>query len=278
MGAASQYSVRLPHTTPFSGNTDPRSGLINADIGPSPNISWVATLWTMGSSIGFLLFGRLSDMYGRRWMVLGTTILGLMGCIIGSCAQNVETLIAANVCNGIAAAGQLSFGIVLGELVPNKWRGPMVTLVFVSSLPFAVFGPIIARSLYNNTVSKWRWSYFMGDIFGFLSLVLYWFFYHPPTYEQLHVQGKTRWQMTKNLDFVGIFLYVSGCILFIIGLSWGGVQHPWSSAETLCTLLIGFALMVCFVIYGMSTRHILDSFYFSISNDTQRASSAGFSL
>ncbi|KAH6705598.1 trichothecene efflux pump [Verticillium dahliae] len=218
--------------------------LINADIGPSVNISWVATLWTMGSSIGFLLFGRLSDMYGRRWMVLGTTVLGLVGCIIGSCAQNVETLIAANVCNGIAAAGQLSFGIVLGELVPNKMRGPIVTIVFLSSLPFAVFGPVIARSLFNNTSSKWRWSYFMGDILGAASLVLYYFFYHPPTYSQLHVQGKTRWQMTKNLDFVGIFLYVSGCVLFLIGLSWGGVAHPWASAATLCTLLIGLALMI----------------------------------
>jgi len=57
--------------------------------------------------------------------------------VCSSAAQNVETLIAANVCNGIAAAGQLSFGIVLGELVPNKWRGPIVTLVFASSLPFA---------------------------------------------------------------------------------------------------------------------------------------------
>ncbi|CRK44549.1 hypothetical protein BN1723_019479, partial [Verticillium longisporum] len=110
-------------------------------------------------------------------------------------------------------------------------RGPIVTIVFLSSLPFAVFGPVIARSLFNNTSSKWRWSYFMGDILGAASL------------------GKTRWQMTKDLDFVGIFLYVSGCVLFLIGLSWGGVAHPWASAATLCTLLIGLALMVSFVVY-----------------------------
>jgi hypothetical protein len=47
--------------------------------------------------------------------------------------------------------GQLSFGIVMGELVPNKHRGIIVTIVFVSALPFAVFGPIIARSFYENT-------------------------------------------------------------------------------------------------------------------------------
>ncbi|KAH6987232.1 trichothecene efflux pump [Ilyonectria destructans] len=223
--------------------------LINQDIGPSANINWVATMWTMGSSIGFLLFGRLSDMYGRKYMVLGCTVLGLIGCIIGSCAQSVEMLIAANVCNGIAAAGQLSFGIVLGELVPNKWRGPITTLVFLSSLPFAVFGPVIARAFFENTSSRWRWSYFIGVILGVMSLVLYGFFYHPPDYNQLHVNGKSKWQMTKDLDFIGIFLYISGCVLFLIGLSWGGTQYPWNSAETLCTLLIGVALLASFVVY-----------------------------
>ncbi|KAH7121924.1 trichothecene efflux pump [Dactylonectria estremocensis] len=223
--------------------------LINQDIGPSKNINWVATMWTMGSSIGFLLFGRLSDMYGRKYMVLGCTILGLIGCIIGSCAQSVEMLIAANVCNGIAAAGQLSFGIVLGELVPNKWRGPVTSLVFLSSMPFAVFGPVIARAFFENTSSRWRWSYFLGSILGAISLALYFFFYHPPEYSQLHVNGKSKWQMTKDLDFIGIILYISGCVLFLIGLSWGGTQYPWDSAQTLCTLLIGVALLGLFVVY-----------------------------
>lgn len=248
--------------------------LINADIGPSPNISWVATVWTLGSSVGFLLVGRLSDMYGRRWMVLGTTILGLIGCIIGSTAQNVEMLIVSNSFNGVAAAGQLSFGIVLGELVPNKWRGPIVSLVFISSLPFAVFGPVVARSFYNHTASKWRWSYFLGDILGFLSLLLYWFFYHPPTYQQLHVQGKTRWQMTKELDFCGIFLYVSGCALFLIGLSWGGVQYPWASAQTLCTLLVGVALIVAFVVYGKYQYPFNSSQEYNTNSCRQRVYSA----
>lgn len=111
--------------------------LINEDIGPSNNLNWVATVWTLGSAIGFLLVGRLSDIFGRKWMVMGTTGLGLIGCIIGCTAKSINTLIAANLCNGLGAAGQLSFGIVLGELVPNKQRGPIVTLVFLSSMPFA---------------------------------------------------------------------------------------------------------------------------------------------
>lgn len=170
----------------------------------------------------------------------------------------------------IAAAGQLSFGIVLGELVPNKHRGPIVTLVFMSSLPFAgmsniliprpplyqpsysqspVFGPIIARLFIQNTAAGWRWSYYLGIILSGITVILYQFLYHPPTYDQLHVQGKTKWQQFKELDFVGIFLFIAGVILFLIGLSWGGTTYPWTSPAVICTIVIGALTLVAFGLY-----------------------------
>ena len=212
----------------------------------------MATIWTIGSAIGFLLVGRLSDIFGRKWMVMGTSVLGLAGCIVGATAKNIDTLVGANLMNGIAAAGQLSFGIVLGELVPNKHRGPVVTLVFLSSLPFAgkyylrgsspfycqegcslllVFGPIIARTFILKTAAGWRWSYYLGIILSGITILLYQFLYHPPTYEQLHVSGKTKWEQFKELDFVGIFLFIAGTVIFLIGLSWGGTTYPWKSGK-----------------------------------------------
>lgn len=229
--------------------------LINQDIGPSPNLGWVGTVWILGSAIGFLLVGRLSDIFGRKWMVIGTTVLSIVGNIVGATAKSVETLIAANACNGVAAAGQLSFGIVLGELVPNKQRGPIVTLVFMSSLPFAVFGPIIARKFIDNTAQGWRWSYYLGIIFGGITIILYHFLYHPPTYSQLHVNGKSKWQAFKELDFVGIFLFIAGNVLFLVGLSWGGTVYPWTSAHVLATIIIGILTLVGFGLYGKHSKN-----------------------
>jgi hypothetical protein len=85
-----------------------------------------------------------------------------------------------------------------------------------------------------------------------IALVLYQFFYHPPTYTQLHVQGKTKRQQMKELDYGGIFLFAAGMVLFLIGLSWGGTSYPWVSAQVLCTLLIGIALLVALGLYGIS--------------------------
>ncbi|KAM0202274.1 hypothetical protein ACHAPI_001461 [Fusarium lateritium] len=222
--------------------------LINADIGPSNQIVWAATIWTMGSSIGFLIVGRLSDLYGRKWMVMSTTVLGLVGCIIGGTARNVGMLIASNGCNGFAAAGQLSFGIVLGELVPNKHCGPVMSFVFLTSLPFAVFGPIIARTMIENIHEGWRCSYYIGIVLNAVTLVLYQLLYHPPTFAQLHI-GKNGMQQTKKLDWIGMLLFTAGCVLFLIGLSWGGTTYPWKSAEVLCTLLIGIATLACFFVH-----------------------------
>ena len=207
-------------------------------------------------------------------MVMGTSILGLVGCIIGATAKDINTLIGANLCNGLAAAGQYSFGIILGELVPNKQRGPIVTLVSLSSLPFAgepsleittkkssnnftVFGPIIARSLIIHTAAGWRWSFYLGIIMSGLTIILYQFMYHPPTYDQLHVHGKTKVQMFKEFDFVGIFLYVTGVVLFLIGLSWGGTTYPWKSAAVICTIVIGFLTLLAFGLYGKLKGYML---------------------
>ncbi|KAM0470968.1 hypothetical protein ACHAP7_009305 [Fusarium lateritium] len=54
---------------------------------------------------------------------------------------------------------------------------------------------------------------------------------------------------TKKLDWIGMLLFTAGCVLFLIGLSWGGTTYPWKSAEVLCTLLIGIATLACFFVH-----------------------------
>ncbi|KAI1570818.1 trichothecene efflux pump [Pyrenophora tritici-repentis] len=220
--------------------------LINASIGPSPNIIWVSISWTAGFAIGFTLVGRLSDIFGRRWFFICSSLFGLIGNIIGSSAQSINMLIATNSINGLAAAGQLSFHIILGELVPNALRGPVNAFVLFTSVPFAVFGPPVARSLYQTTALQWRWCYILGCIVNVLAMVLYFFFYFPPTYEMLHVGGKSKLRQLKTLDWMGIFLFSTGLVVFLIGMNWGGSAYPWKSGHVLGALFSGFATMVAF--------------------------------
>ncbi|KAF1991550.1 fungal trichothecene efflux pump [Aulographum hederae CBS 113979] len=227
--------------------------LIDADIGPSPNTIWVAVAWTTGMAIGSTLVGRLSDIFGRRWFIMGCCMLAMIANIIGASAQSIDMLIATNALNGLASAGQLSFNTIMGELVTNKNRGPVNSLVLFTSLPFAVFGPPVARAFYENTDLRWRWCYILGIIVNALAIALYFFLYHPPTYEMLHVGGKSRLKQVKSLDWLGIALFTTGLTLFLIGLNWGGSSYSWSSGHVLGALLSGFATLALFCVWESYT-------------------------
>ena len=216
---------------------------------PDPNYVWIATGYTLAASSGALIWGRLSDVFGRRWFFIGGNALALLGSILGAAAQNIVTLIFAQVFIGLALASQLSFSVALAELIPNKWRGYNNALLFFMAVPFSVFGPIIARNFVANTAKGWRWSYYVNLILTGLAIVLAVAFYHPPVFEQLHTRASKR-KVLRELDYLGMLLFVAGLVLFLIGLSWGGVIYPWKSAQTLSTLLVGLALIVGFFVWG----------------------------
>jgi hypothetical protein len=159
------------------------------------------------------------------------------------------TLIFAQVFIGLALPSQLSFSIALAELIPNKWRGYNNALLFFMAVPFSTFGPIIARNFVANTSQGWRWSYYVNLILTGLAIILAVVFYHPPVFEQLHTRTSKR-KVLKELDYLGMLLFVAGLVLFLIGLSWGGQLYPWKSARSLSTLLVGLALIVGFFVWG----------------------------
>jgi hypothetical protein len=169
---------------------------------------------------------------------------------VGATATKVEALIGANLCTGVAAAGQLSFPVIIGELVPNKHRGPVVVLFFLSGIPFAVFGPAIARFLILNTAAGWRWSDYLGIIIAGIATLLFIFSYHPPKYEQLHVHGRSEGQQFRELDFGGLFLFVVGLVLFLIGLSLCGQQYPWTDVKVISTIVAGGLTLNALGFYG----------------------------
>lgn len=223
--------------------------IIDAMIGPSPNVTWVALAWTLLSAVSFTLIGRLSDIFGRRWFFVGSSASALIGSIIGATANYTDTLIAASVFLGFASAGQLSVNYTVGELVPIRHRFAVNGFIYLCTLPTAVLGPYISRLLIENTAGSWRGIYYLGIGIHGASTLLWLLFYFPPEFEHLH-RNRTRMSELRDMDFGGIFLFLAGSVLFVLGLSWGGQLYPWESAKVLATLIIGFFILVGFVLYG----------------------------
>jgi len=80
-------------------------------------------------------------------------------------------------------------------------------------------------------------------------MLLWFFFYHPPSYVQLHGKKSSKIEELKKIDFIGVFFLVAGLTLFLLGISWGGLAVPWNSPKILGLLISGAAAMVIFILY-----------------------------
>lgn len=137
----------------------------------------------------------------------------------------------------------------ISELLPNKYRSIGLAWTELNLLPFATFGPLIARTLTVN--ASWRWVYILGVITGVISIVGTAIFYHPPSHPLIEV---SRRQLLSEVDYLGIVLYSAGIALFLIGLNWGGLDYPWASAAVLVPLVLGFAIFVSAFFWDFSGR------------------------
>jgi MFS family permease len=64
---------------------------------PDPNLSWVSLSYLLTNSVGLILVGRITDIFGRRWIFIMGNLVSLIGSIVGATANNIPTLIAAEV-------------------------------------------------------------------------------------------------------------------------------------------------------------------------------------
>ncbi|CAO2656026.1 Nn.00g048290.m01.CDS01 [Neocucurbitaria sp. VM-36] len=220
---------------------------VNAEIGPSANVALVNTVWTVSQPIALLLFGRLSDRFGRRNFALGSCVLAIIGGIVAATAQSVETLIGAEVIMGIASGVPAAYPLLAGELVSNKHKYVGTALVVIPNVIATGFGAYIGLRLLQ--VANWRWIFYIYILMMVPGTVLWFLFYHPPSYTQLHGKKSSKLAELKKVDWIGVFLLIAGLALFLLGISWGGPAQPWSSPKILGLLISGAVATISFILY-----------------------------
>jgi MFS family permease len=163
-----------------------------------------------------LLVGSISDIIGRRWFLIGGQIFGVVGSVLGGSSKNINMLVGASVFTGIAAACQLTYPLLIMEIVPNKYRGWGQGAITMLVLPSLGFGPIVGRAIIEN--GGWRWTYWLAAIINGIGLVLLFVFYHPPNFSDLQSK-KSALSQAKEIDYIGFVLYAGSIICILLALS-----------------------------------------------------------
>ncbi|KIW02240.1 uncharacterized protein PV09_06393 [Verruconis gallopava] len=220
---------------------------INADLGPDTRYPWIAIAWNLGAAIIVTVGSRLSDIAGRRWFLIIGAVSGAIGALIGATSQSITQSIVSGIIFGLGGGFQEMCFACAQELVPNKYRfrtlGIMIFANHVSSMSILIGYAFIAY-----TKPRWRSVYWWCFAWEAFAAVLLFFCYHPPTFETKHKDDhKTKWQLLKELDYIGLLLFTAGCLFILLGLNWGGGLYKWDSAHVIATIIVGG---ICFIALG----------------------------
>ncbi|KEF54729.1 uncharacterized protein A1O9_09171 [Exophiala aquamarina CBS 119918] len=224
-------------------------GLIAVDLDGFNEIAWVPNAMVLVQAALVNLLATASDLFqARKRLLIFCLTLAFIGAAIAPGSKSVGRLIAAQTLIGFGNAIQVLAFTVPSEILPKRWR-PMAQALILCAGAFAmVASPVIISAFVKRNVPDWRNFYWIETgLWG--STVLFILIGYRPPKRHTRLDHLSFWQKLFKLDLIGSFILAAGLVLLLTGLSMGGPAHPWRSAETLSTLLIGSVALIVFFIY-----------------------------
>ncbi|CAG8960647.1 hypothetical protein HYFRA_00013525 [Hymenoscyphus fraxineus] len=217
---------------------------INAELGPDKNYIWITISWNLVAAVVVTVSGRLADIFGRRWFLITGAALGCIGSLVGATAKNIPSMIISGVIFGLGGGFQEMCFSCVQELVPNRYRFTVLGITEIANTP-AMFSALISYAFIAYLELGWRTCYYWCFAFEFASLVFLFLFYKPPSFETKHQEDhKTKLELLKELDFVGLITFTAGCTLLLVGINRGGTTAPWNSVSVLAPIVVSGPLFI----------------------------------
>jgi EmrB/QacA subfamily drug resistance transporter len=212
---------------------------IVADLGGFEHYSWVFSAYMLTSTVTVPLYGKLSDVYGRRSFFLLAIVLFMAGAVVSGLAPSMTVLIVGRAIQGLGAGGLIPLAMaVIGDLIAprerGKWQGLTGAVFGVAS----VVGPATGGWISDN--ASWRWAFFVSLPFGLLALVVV---QRGFTMEPAH--------RAHTIDYTGAALLTAGLSTGLLATVWGGAQYPWGSLEIVGLFAASAVLLLVFLLWEL---------------------------
>ncbi|MDE0802415.1 MAG: MDR family MFS transporter [Acidimicrobiales bacterium] len=209
---------------------------IVGELGGQDQLAWVVSATLLTSTASTPLWGKLSDLYGRRPLFQGAIVVFLAGSILCGLSQSMGQLVAFRAVQGLGIGGLMALSqAIIGDVVSprerGRYQGYMGSVFGVAS----VGGPLIGGFLVDGP--GWRWCFYVGVPIGIAAFVV--------TRRVLTMPFARR---DHEIDYLGAALIVGGVSLLLLLLSLGGKEFEWGSVEAVSmgigsVVLLGLAVM-----------------------------------
>ncbi|KAF0321815.1 MFS drug transporter [Colletotrichum asianum] len=218
--------------------------IIGNALNSSNQTAWIASGYFITSTTGQLLYGRLSDIWSRKFILLIGLAIFFTGSLASSVAATGTQLIVFRAWTGIGGGGLMTVAqMIVSDVVPLRERGKYQGILGAVVAIANGIGPVIGGALASQSRDSWRWIFRLNMPLTLLCTVCVIFFM-----PLRKVEGD--WKMKlKAVDFVGSGLALAGTSVLMLGLTWGGGEYPWNSAHVIATIVVGFVVCVAFVMW-----------------------------
>src|SRR6266568_1191599 len=211
---------------------------IIADLQGFDRYTWVTTAYMLTSTVMVPIYGKLSDLFGRKVIFIIGVSLFLVGSALSGASQSMNMLIAFRAFQGLGAGALLPIAIaVVGDLFTprerGKWQGVTGAVFGISS----IIGPVVGGWL--TEYASWRWIFYVNLPIGIVALLVL-IFLMPPLRK-----GATQ----VSIDYVGAALLILGSVPLLLGFTWAGTQYAWLSPQIIGIFVFAVVTLAAFVLY-----------------------------
>ncbi len=209
---------------------------IIADLGGFAHYTWVTTAYLVTSTAVLPITGKLTDIYGRKWIYTFGIIIFLIGSALSGLSQNMTELIIFRAFQGIGAGVMMANAfIVVGDLFSPAERGKIMGITMSVFGLSAVVGPFLGGFITDQLT--WRWVFYVNIPIGIIAVIFFIIFF--PKIRPAAV--------VRKFDYVGITTLVLAVVPLLLALSWGGSEYPWVSVQIIGTLIFSLVMAALFI-------------------------------
>jgi EmrB/QacA subfamily drug resistance transporter len=204
--------------------------------------AWVTTAYLMTSTLTVPLYGKLSDMYGRRPFYLFAIAVFLLGSVLCGTAQSIYELAVWRAVQGVGAGGLMSLAFaIVGDLVPPRERGRYQAYFMTVFATSSVLGPLIGGAFAGQDrllgVDGWRWVFLVNVPVGLLAMLV--------VARKLHLPRR---RSEHRIDYLGAAL-LAGTVVPLLLVAEQGREWGWGSGLSLGIFGAALVSLVAFVLW-----------------------------
>lgn len=214
--------------------------VIASQFGSGLGYTWVGSAYLLANAAAVPSWGKVSDIWGRKPILLIAVAVFWVGSLLSGLAQNMGWLIAARTVQGVGGGGIVVLvNICIGDLFSMRTRGVFYGVMGIVWAVASAVGPIVG-GVFTSKVT-WRWNFFINlPISGVAMLVLVFML-------RLHNPRTPVREGLKAVDWVGSAAVVGATVMVLLGLEFGGVVQPWGSTTVVCLLVFGLVTFAIFI-------------------------------